>query len=110
LALDNLVDFLVFCSDQKKTPLAKNQIFLVADGEDISTTELIEKIAFSLNKKSRLIPVNSKIFFIFLKLIGKHKLYTRLFDSLQIDASKAINLLGWPPKVTIDQQLNKTKM
>ncbi len=110
LALDNLVDFLVFCSDQKKTPLAKNQIFLVADGEDISTTELIEKIAFSLNKKSRLIPVNSKIFFIFLKLIGRHKLYTQLFDSLQIDASKAINLLGWPPKVTIYQQLNKTKM
>jgi len=110
LALDNLVDFLIFCSDQKKTPLAKNQIFLIADSEDISTTELIEKIAFSLNKKSRLIPVNSKIFFIFLKLIGKHKLYTQLFDSLQIDASKAINLLGWLPKVTIDQQLNKTKM
>ena len=105
VALDNLVDFIITCLDH---PAAANQTFLVSDGEDLSTTELLTRTAEALGKPARLLPVPQKLLVFALKLFGKDDLARRLCGSLQVDISKARDLLGWTPPVTVDEGLRKT--
>jgi nucleoside-diphosphate-sugar epimerase len=105
VALDNLVSFVIHCVDH---PKAANEIFLIADGEDVSTTELITKTAGALGKKPLLIPVPVGLMKFAARLMGKDKLANRLFGSLQIDNTKAKELLGWKPAITMTEQLQKS--
>jgi nucleoside-diphosphate-sugar epimerase len=107
LALENLVSFIIHCADVEKTPQAANQIFLLSDGEDVSTTELLRKVAKSLGKRPLLIPVPMWLMAFAAKLINKSAVANRLFSSLQVDSSKSRVLLDWKPVVTMDEQLNK---
>ena len=107
LALDNLVNFLIFCVDVEKTQKAVNQVFLLSDGEVVSTSTLLRRIAKAYGVKSRLLPVPVFIMQIFAKLLGKSDVANRLFGDLQVDSSKASELLGWNPVVTMDEQLRK---
>jgi len=105
VALDNLVDLILTCIEQ---PAAANQIFLVSDGEDLSTTELLSRVASALGKKPRLLPVNQQLLELILRFIGKKDLAQRLCSSLQVDISKAKKLLNWTPPVSVDEGLRKT--
>ena len=105
VALDNLVDLIFTCIDH---PAAANQIFLAGDGEDLSTTELLQKMANALNVPSRLIPVPMWILQSGARILGKSDMAQRLCGSLQVDISKAKNLLGWTPPFTVDAALQKT--
>lgn len=107
VALDNLVSFIALCADQEKSPMAANQIFLISDGEDVSTTMLLRKIAQAYRKKPRLLPVPANWMRFGAKLLGKTAVAERLLGSLQVDSSKARDLLGWRPVVTMDEQLRK---
>ncbi len=107
LALDNLVDFIALCADIEKSPKAANQLFLLADNEDISTTVLLQKIAQAYQVKSRLLKIPVPFMQFFARLIGKNALADRLLGSLQISNQKARELLGWKPVVTMDEQLLK---
>jgi nucleoside-diphosphate-sugar epimerase/lipopolysaccharide/colanic/teichoic acid biosynthesis glycosyltransferase len=100
LALDNLVDFIVLVINH---PAAANQIFLVSDGEDLSTTELLQRLAKALGRPSRLIPFPAKLLDVIAKLLGKQMIAQRLCGNLQVDISKAKDLLGWIPPVTVDE-------
>ncbi|MBN2641603.1 MAG: sugar transferase [Victivallales bacterium] len=104
VALDNLVDFVTTCIGH---PAAANQTFLVADGEDISTTELLTRLAKAMGKPSRLIPVPSSVLAFAAKLIGKEEVAQRLLGSLQVDISKAKDQLGWIPPVSVDEGLKR---
>ncbi len=104
IALDNLVSFICHCINH---PKAGNEVFLISDGEDISTTQLLKKVAKALHKKSRLLPVPVRLMRIVARLIGKQAIASRLFDSLQINSAKARELLDWQPVVTMDEQLRK---
>lgn len=104
VALDNLVSFIIHCIDH---PKAANEVFLISDGEDVSTTELLQKVAKAFGKRSLLIPVPVWLMAFAAKLIGKGDVARRLFGSLQVDSSKARDLLGWKPVVTMDEQLKK---
>lgn len=104
LALDNLVSAILLVSEH---PAAANQTFLLADDEDISTKELIKLIAQSHGKKARLIPVPVSWMTFAARLFGKKSVADRLFGSLQIDASKIRQLLGWKPVTSMVQQLVK---
>jgi len=108
LALENLVSFIVHCVNYKKTPKAANQVFLVSDGEDISTTELLKKTAKALGKRAWLFPVPVYLMKMAAKIVGKVDMANRLFGSLQVDSSKTSELLGWYPVITMDEQLKKT--
>ena len=108
VALDNLVDFIALCADREKSPKASNQVFLISDGEDVSTTELLQKVAKAFNKKARLLPIPVGLMTFVAKLLVKGDVANRLFGSLQVDSSKARNLLGWKPVITMDEQLKKT--
>lgn len=102
LALDNLVDFIVTCLDH---PAAANQIFLVADGEDISTTDLLRRTAAALNVSARLFPVPQNLLEVGFKVAGKSDLARRLCGSLRLDITKARTVLGWYPPVSVNEGL-----
>ncbi|RXK88049.1 SDR family oxidoreductase [Chlorobaculum sp. 24CR] len=105
VALDNLVDLIVTCIDH---PKAANQTFLVSDGEDMSTTQLLQRMGQALGKPARLIPVPVELMTIIAKLLGQGAVAQRLFGSLQVDSSKTRDILGWKPVVTVDEALQKT--
>lgn len=105
VALDNLVDFIVLCTHH---PKAANQTFLISDGEDVSTSQLLRKVGKALGKPARLMPVPVGLMRFVAKLLGKQAVAERLFASLQVDSSKARGLLGWKPVVSMDEQLKKT--
>ncbi len=104
VALDNLVDFIVTCIDH---PAAANQVFLVSDDEDVSTTDLLERLSKAMNRPSRLLPVPSSLLRTGLKISGKGALAQRLCGSLQVDISKAKQLLGWTPPISLDEGLRR---
>ena len=105
VALDNLVSFIIHCINH---PEAASEIFLISDNEDVSTSELLRKVAKAFGQKSRLVPVPVWLMTISAQLIGKGDVANRLFGSLQVDSSKARDLLGWEPVITMDEQLKKT--
>lgn len=105
VALDNLVDLIVTCIDH---PGAANQTFLVSDGEDLSTTELLRRMGTALGKPARLLPVPSWMLETGAALLGKQALSQRLCGSLQVDISKTCELLNWTPLVSVDEALRKT--
>ncbi len=104
VALDNLVSFIIHCINH---PKAANEVFLISDGEDVSTTELLQKVAKASGKKAMLLPVPASLMRFSAKLVSKEALASRLFESLQVDSSKARELLGWKPVITMDEQLRK---
>jgi len=107
IALDNLVDFILLCADYEKTPQAANQIFVVSDNDDVSTAKLFRRVASSYNKKSRLFPFPVYLLRLCFSILGKREVADRLLGSLQVDSTKARELLGWEPVITMDEQLNQ---
>ncbi len=105
VALDNLVDLIVTCLEH---PAAANQVFLVSDGEDLSTTELLRRMGAALGKPARLLPVPGAWLNGAACLLGKGAIAQRLCGSLQVDIEKTRRLLGWTPPVSVDDALRKT--
>jgi nucleoside-diphosphate-sugar epimerase len=105
LALDNLVDLILTCIHH---PAAANETFLASDGEDLSTTELLQRMAAALGKKACLLPVPGFLLAWGAKLLGKQAIIQRLCGSLQIDISKTRDLLDWKPPVRVDEALRRT--
>ena len=105
VALENLVDLVVTCIDH---PAAANNVFLVSDGEDLSTTLLLRRLAHALGSKSWLLPVPALILTLSAALIGKKAIVQRLCNSLQVDISKTCDVLNWRPPVSVDNALRKT--
>ena len=103
----NLVSLIVRCIDH---PAAANQVFLVSDGCDLSTTELLQKCAVALGVKARLLPVPQKLLVFSLALLGKRAVAQRLCGNLQVDISKAHSLLGWEPPVSVEDGLKATAL
>ena len=104
VALDNLVDLLVTCL---KHPVAAGQTFLVSDGEDVSTTELLRGTARAMGKEAILLPVPTSVLEWGAAMLGKRAVAQRLCGSLQVDITKTRRLLGWNPPLTLDQGLKK---
>lgn len=105
VALDNLLDFIVNCLSH---PAAANQTFLVSDGEDLSTPELVRRMARAVGKPARLLPVPLWLLNAGALLLGKQDRLQRLCGSLQLDISKARDLLGWQPPISVNEGLRLT--
>lgn len=104
VALDNLVDFIATCVAH---PQAANQTFLVSDGHDLSTADLVRGLAQAAGVSARLIPVPVWILQAGAALVGKGASVQRLVGNLQVDISKARALLGWVPPVTVEDGLHR---
>ena len=104
VALDNLVDLIITCVDH---PGAANETFLVSDGEDLSTTQLLQGVAEAMGKPSRLIPVPAGLLQFGATLLGKKAVAQRLLGSLQVDISHTQKCLNWTPPFTVKQGLQR---
>ena len=102
LALGNLVDLISVCLSH---PAAANQTFLVSDGDDLSTTDLLKRTAAALGVNARLFSVPSILLKSLAKLCGKEAVYQRLCGSLQIDMTKTQQLLHWKPPISVEKGL-----
>ena len=105
VSLDNLVSLIMVCVEH---PKAAGQTFLVSDGIDLSTTELLQRTAKALGVKSRLLPVPAKMLAFCAVALGRRSLSQRLCGSLQVDIQKTRHLLGWYPAVSVEDALDKT--
>ena len=103
----NLVSLIMCCIHH---PAAANQIFLVSDGQDLSTTELLKKCAEALGLKSRLLPVPQKLVEAGATLLGRRALAQRLCGNLQVDITKTRELLGWEPPFSVSDGLKATAL
>ena len=104
VALDNLVDFIVTCSTH---PQAANQTFLVSDGQDLSTPDLVRGMAKAARVPAHLLPVPMWALQTGASLLGKGDAMQRLCGNLQVDISKARSLLGWVPPVSVEEGLRR---
>lgn len=105
VALENLTDLIHVCAFH---PAAANQIFLVSDGEDLSTTLLLQRLGVALGRPTRLIPIPKSILKAIAKVAGKQSVTARLCESLCIDISKTCRLLGWKPVANVEVCLKLT--
>jgi nucleoside-diphosphate-sugar epimerase len=100
--VENLVDLIMTCI---QNPAAYNQIFLASDDEDVSTSQLLKQSANALQVPSRLFSFPSNFLVFSAKLLGKKSVTDRLYQSLQVDISKAKKILHWTPPFTLNQGL-----
>lgn len=104
IGLDNLIDLLIHCFDH---PSAPGRTFLVSDDKDISTPDLLHHIAKELGRSPRLIPLPVPILHLLGKIIGKREEIHRLTGSLQIDSSYTREILGWFPKISVEEGVRR---
>lgn len=104
VAIDNLVDLIVTCLGH---PAAANQTFLVSDGEDLSTADLLRRLGSAMGQPARLLPVPVDVLALGAKLLGKPEMFQSLCGSLQVDMSKTRELLGWRPPIGVDEGLKR---
>jgi nucleoside-diphosphate-sugar epimerase len=105
VSVDNLVDFIITCIEHKN---AKNEIFLISDDDDISTADLLKEISKGLGVKNKAVNIPPKLIDTAASAVGKSSVAQRLSGSLQVDISKAKNLLDWKPKYSTSESIQKT--
>lgn len=105
VALDNLVDLICVCLSH---PDAAGQVFLVSDGEDLSTTAMLRRISLALGKSPFLPSIPASWLMLAARMMGRPGIAQRLCGSLQVDISKNRDLLGWTPRTTVDAAFQKT--
>lgn len=104
VALENLVDLITVCIDH---PAAANEVFLAADGEDLSTPELLRRLGKAMGRPARLLPVPPGLLTLGAGMLGKGDMARRLLGSLQVDIFKARDVLGWEPPISVDEGLRR---
>ncbi len=104
VALDNVVDLIVMCLNH---PAAANQTFLVSDGEDLSTAQLLQRMGAAMGRPAHLFFMTPALLKLGAAILNKHGIYQRLCGSLQLDIAKTRHLLGWVPRVSVDEGLRR---
>lgn len=103
--VENLADALNLCATH---PGAKNETFLVSDGESVSTPEFIRMLSTAMGRKAAILPCPVSLLHMLGTLAGKSAEIERLAGSLEIDASKIGKTLGWAPPHTLEDGLTET--
>lgn len=104
VALDNLTDFILTCAEHAA---AANETFLVSDGDDLSTADLVRRLARAMGRSARLLSIPPTALMTAATLLGKRAMARRLVGSLQVNISKAQRQLGWRPPVSVDEGLRR---
>lgn len=94
ISVGNLVAFIRICLVH---PAAKNEVFCISDGEDISIKEFTNAVAQGLKKPVKQLPIPPILFRILGKILRRSDQIEQLFGDLQVDTSKAKKLLAWSP-------------
>lgn len=105
VSLWNLCDLIACCIDHAG---AAGETFLVSDGRDLSTPELIRALGSSLDRRARLFPVAPSLLRILGRLLARENMVERLIGSLQVDITKVNRLLGWHPPLSSEEGIART--
>jgi UDP-glucose 4-epimerase len=105
VAIGNLTDLVLTCIDH---PAAAGEIFLVSDGEDLSTTQLLRRTALALGNSAKLVPVPAGLLQAAASMVGKSGIAERLCGNLQVDIQRTCELLGWRPPINTEKALRQT--
>jgi UDP-glucose 4-epimerase len=105
VGVSNLIDLILLCLEH---PAAANQTFHVSDDDDISTAELLRRMGKALGKPVRNLPIPQAALKTGLRLVGKGDWVDKLFGDLKVDISETKRMLGWKPKVTMGEELERT--
>ncbi|HEQ3486047.1 TPA: SDR family oxidoreductase [Vibrio cholerae] len=105
VSVNNLVDLIVTCIYH---PKAANQIFLVSDDHDVSTSEMVREMAIALEKPAWQLPVPVWCYKLVGKLFNKSAVVDRLTGSLQVDISHTKDTLGWRPPQSLRDGFKET--
>lgn len=103
--VENLVDALIVCATH---PAAAGQTYLVSDGEDISTPDLLRRLGDAMGRPARLFPCPPALLKLAGRMTGKSNQIDRLLGSLQIDSGKIRSELNWIPPYSLQQGLQAT--
>ena len=102
VSIENLIDLIHLTMEHRD---AKNDIFLISDGYDLSTADLIREISLAMDKRCILLRVPPIVLRVFFRIIGRHDQLSRLMQNLQIDISYTSEVLGWQPVYTMQKSL-----
>ena len=105
VAMDNLLSFIATCVDH---PQAANTTFLVSDGQDISSPNLVRGLAQALGVAARLVPVPVSALQFVGRAFGRGDVIQRVCGNLRVDISKARRVLAWQPPVSMEEGLRRT--
>jgi len=105
IGVNNLAEAIINCID---APAATGKTYLVSDGEDVSTPELITRLARAMDRTPRLLSCPAALLNLGATLLGKRGVAMRLTGSLQVDSNRIRRELGWQPRYSLDQGLNAT--
>ena len=104
IGIDNLINFFVCCLEH---PNAAGKTFLVSDGEDLSTSDLLKYIASAMGSSLQLVSVPTPLLKFFGSVIGKQNEVSRLLGSLQVDINYTKKILNWTPPFSVRDCLKR---
>ncbi len=105
MGLGNFIDLISHCIEH---PAARGETFVVSDGQDLSTADLVRKIASALNKEPRIFSLSPSVLRAIGRITGKQDAVKRLTECLEIDSTKVRRVLAWTPPFSVDQELART--
>jgi nucleoside-diphosphate-sugar epimerase len=103
--LGNLIDAIVLCIDH---PKAARKTYLLSDGIDTSTPELIRKTASALGRPVRLVPFSLNLLRLLARIFDRSEALDRLLSSFSVDSSRICTELDWIPRYTMAEGLAET--
>jgi nucleoside-diphosphate-sugar epimerase len=104
VGIDNLIDVVIACV---RHPAVAGRALLVSDGEDLSTAELVRRLARALGVAPRLLPVPRWVLQLGGSVMGRSAAVQRLCGSLQVDISETRRILDWTAPVSVDEGLRR---
>ena len=96
----NAVDAIMVCMLHA---LAAGETFLVSDGQDVSTPDLVKRIACAMKKRAVLFSLPLGILKMLCKIAGKTQDLEKVIGSMLVDCRKIRRLLGWTPPFTLEE-------
>jgi nucleoside-diphosphate-sugar epimerase len=101
----NLCDLLLHVLKHESAP---GRAWMVSDGEDLSTPDLIRRVGAAMGRRVRLFPVPVGLLQVSAGLVGRSGELARLTGSLAVDISETRARLGWSPRTPLDEALART--
>lgn len=105
IGLGNLVDVISACAVH---PGAANQLFLVSDNEDVTVSDLMQRMAREMNRKALVVPVSNGFLGFAARMLGREQEIRRIIDPLTVSADKVMTRLGWVPPFDMNAGLAET--
>lgn len=103
--LGNLTDAIVF---HLGAPAAERQTYLVSDGQDVSTPDLVRALALALQRPARLLPCPVSLLRLAGRVLGQEAAIDRLVGTLQVNSKRIRGELSWTPPYTLAQGMQET--